>query len=175
MRRTAPAGPLTPKLIKHFAVATVAVTGLLAMFSSGEDWGAGAQTRADSVNNQVPVTQTEQLGAPRLANTIAIRPGPSHGGFDEDPGSDFGERASNSTPQAKADQSVQPRGNHSAPPLGLADAPEATVVVNGGASTADNPSQRTAKTSGRAAPTAQELTEMTANSARRSGQSGEAD
>ena len=175
MRRTAPAGPLTPKLIKHFAVATVAVTGLLAMFSSGEDWGAGAQTRADSVNNQVPVTQTEQLGAPRLANTIAIRPGPSHGGFDEDPGSDFGERASNSAPQAKADQSVQPRGNHSAPPLGLADAPEATVVVNGGASTADNPSQRTAKTSGRAAQTAQELTEMTANSARRSGQSGETD
>ena len=175
MRRTAPAGPLTPKLIKHFAVATVVLTGLLALFSSGEDWGAQAQIGAVAANNQVLATQTERLGPRRLATTIAVRPGPTHGGFEEDPGVDFGERGSNSAPQAKADQSVQSRGNHNAPPVGLADAPGATLEVNGRASPADELLQRTAKTGKKTAPTAQELAEITANSASRSGQAGAPD
>ena len=175
MRRTAPAGPLTPKLFKHFAVTTVVLTGLLALFSSGEDWGARSQIGAVEANNRVLKSEAEQVGPRRLAARIAVRPGPVHVGFNEDPGLDFGERGSNNEPQDGPDQPVRPRGNPGAPPLGLADAPGTTQVVIGGTSPVDGPLLKTAKTSIKAAPTAQDLAEMTANSARRSGQSGEPD
>ena len=175
MRRTPPAGPLTPKLIKHFAVATVVLIGLLAMVSSGEDWGTRAQIAAVEANNQVRKSEAEQVGPRRLAARIAVRPGPIHAGFNEDPGLDFGERGSYSEPQAGLDQPVQPRGNPGAPPLGLADAPGATQVVIGGASSIGGRVLKTAKPSVKTGPTAQDLAEMTANSARRSGQSGAPD
>ena len=175
MRRTAPTGPLSPQLIKHFAMATVALTGLLAIFASDADWGAQAQIGAVEANNQLLTAEAERLGTRHLAAKLVVRPGPSHRGFDEDPGYDFGERGSTSAPQPVLQTSVRARDSHSAPPLGLADLPGATEVVNSGPSPADDSRLQTAKTGKKAAPTAQELAEMTANSARRSGQSGEAD
>ena len=175
MRRPAPTGPLSPKLIKHFAAATIALTGLLAIFASGEDWGAQAQIRSVNANNQVLMAEAEQLGAKPLAARIKVQPGPSRRGFDEDPGYDFGERASNSGPAPAPQPTVQTRNNHSAPPLGLASSPDTTMTVISGPTPAEDPLQTKAKNRPKSVPTVQQMSEITANSARRSGQSGEQD
>ena len=175
MRRPAPTGPLSPKLIKHFAAATIALTGLLAMFASGEDWGARAQIGSVNANNQVLMAEAEQLGTRRLAAKIKVQPGPSRMGFDEDPSFDFGERASDSGPAPAPQPTVQTRNKHSAPPLGLASAPDTTMTVISGPSPTEDPLQTKGKNRPKSAPTAQQMTEITANSARRSGQSGELD
>ena len=175
MRRSAPTGPLSPKLIKHFAAATIALTGLLAIFASGEDWGASAQVSAVEAHNQLLAIEAEQLGTRRLAAKVKIMPGPSRLGFDDEPGADFGDRGGESAAPAPTDRSVQPRSNRNMPPPGLAGAPGATVVVNGSPANASDTTLTKPKTSARPAPTAQELAEITGNSARRSGQSGEPD
>ena len=73
MRRAAPTGPLSPKLLKHFAAVTVGLTALLALFSSGADWGAPAQIGAVEAKNQLLTTEAERLGARRVAARINIR------------------------------------------------------------------------------------------------------
>ena len=175
MRRTAPTGPLSPKLIKHFAVATVALTGLLAIFASGEDWGAQAQIGAVQENNQVLTAEAEQLGTRRLAAKLKVMPGPSRMGFDEDPGTDFGDRANDDAPQPAPQQPGRARGNRSAPPPGLASAPDATMTVNSAPPPAEDQLPNTAKIRAKSTPTAQQIADITANSARRSGQAGEPD
>ena len=175
MRRPAPTGPLSPKLIKHFAAVTIALTGLLAMFASGEDWGARAQIGSVNANNQVLMAEAEQLGARPLAARIKIQPGPSRGGFDAEPSYDFGEGGGNSGPAPAPQQPVHTRNNHSTPPLGLASSPDTTMTVISGPTPAEDPLQTKAKNRPKSVPTAQQMSEITANSARRSGQSGELD
>ena len=146
MRRTAPTGPLTPKLIKHFAVATVVLTGLLAMFSSGEDWGAQAQIGAVEANNQLLMTEAKQLGSRHLAAKLKVRPGAAAPSF----------------------------GDEAGPELGGGDTPRyivhQPVVRNGGLTPAGGAQLKNGKTRSQSAPTAQEIARITANSARRSGQ-----
>ena len=75
MRRAPAIAPLSPSLIKHFAFATVAITGLLALFASGEDWGAAAQIKAIDDRNQLEITEVKKFGAKKLAAKIEYRDG----------------------------------------------------------------------------------------------------
>ena len=69
---------LSPKLLKHFAAATVVLTALLAVLVSGADWGAQAQV--DAVVTRV----REELGAPAVVVHNAV--GGAFGNFlDIDP------------------------------------------------------------------------------------------
>lgn len=72
MRRTAPALPVPPKLLKHFAAATLAITLLIALFASGEDWGARAQIHAAEGKNRLLKTEAEKLGTAKLVDKLKI-------------------------------------------------------------------------------------------------------
>ena len=175
MRRTAPTGSLSSKLIKHFAVATVALTGLLAIFASDADWCSQSQTRSAKTNNQLAATGTVQLETEPLAGRLKVRPGPGGGSFEPDPSYDFGDGGGNSASPPAPQQTVRSFDGHSAPPLGLADAPDTTMIVDGGPSPAEDPLLNKTKIRAKSAPTAQQSADITANSARRSGQPGELD
>ena len=151
MRRTATTGPLSPKLIKHFAMATVALTGLLAVFASGEDWGPQAQVKAVEAKNQLLTTEAEKLGTRKLAAKLKVREGRAAAAFADEAGSEFG---GGDAPQYILRQPVT--GDGVPAPAGEAQLKDA-------------------KARGRSAPTAQEIADITANSARRSGQAGESD
>jgi hypothetical protein len=66
MRRAAPTAGLSPQLVKHFAIATVSVTALLALFASGEDWGAQAQYADIEAKNRLAAAEAEKLGAKKI-------------------------------------------------------------------------------------------------------------
>ncbi len=86
MRRTAPTLPISPQLLKHFAIATLVLTGLIAMFASGEEWGAQAQLKAVDAKNKLVRTETEKLGTRKLANVLKISNAPHRSFADEDTG-----------------------------------------------------------------------------------------
>ena len=86
MRRTAPTLPISPQLLKHFAIATLVLTGLIAMFASGEEWGAQAQLKAVDAKNKLIRTETEKLGTRKLANVLKISNAPHRSFADEDTG-----------------------------------------------------------------------------------------
>jgi hypothetical protein len=75
MRRAAPTAGLSPQLIKHFAIATVTITALLALFASGEDWGAQAQMQAVDAKNQLANAEAEKLGTKKLRAKLKVRQG----------------------------------------------------------------------------------------------------
>ena len=89
MRRATPLGPISPKLLKHFAAATVVLTGLLALFASGEDWGAQTQFEAVEAKNQLVATEAEKLGTKRLTAKLKVAPQLGGSGFGDDGGGDF--------------------------------------------------------------------------------------
>lgn len=91
MRRAPAQTPLSPQLIKHFAFATVALTGLLAMFATGEDWGAQAQIKAVDDRNQLEITEVNKLGTKRLAAKLQTREGPAPADFSAESAIDFNE------------------------------------------------------------------------------------
>jgi hypothetical protein len=73
MRRAAPTAGLSPQLLKHFAIATVAVTALLALFATEANWGAQAQLEATAANNRLAAAEAEKLGARRLEAKLKIK------------------------------------------------------------------------------------------------------
>lgn len=79
MRRSHQPAPLSPKVIKHFAVATLAITGLLAMFASGEDTQVQAAIKARQAKNQLAETQAKKLGATKLGSSIKPEDRSSYG------------------------------------------------------------------------------------------------
>ncbi len=85
MRRAAPTAGLSPQLIKHFAIVTVTITALLALFASGEDWGAQAQLEAIEANNRLTAAEAAKRGTKKL---VKIKPRNS-GSMDYDAGPDF--------------------------------------------------------------------------------------
>jgi hypothetical protein len=89
MRRPAPILPVSPKMLKHFAAATVAITGLLALFVGGEDASIAAQVQATSARNDLVASHKNKSGAGRIASSLKVR-NPNSGGFDSDGPSDFG-------------------------------------------------------------------------------------
>jgi hypothetical protein len=89
MQRLAITGPLSPKLLKHFAAATVLLTILIAIFASGEDWGAQAQIDEAEAKNQLVATGAEKLGTQRVATKLKINSAPAASSFGNDAG-EFG-------------------------------------------------------------------------------------
>jgi hypothetical protein len=87
MRRAAPTAGLSPQLIKHFAIATVSITALLALLASGEDWGAQAQLDEVEARNRLATAEAEKLGAKRVLPKLKIR---ESGGGSMGGGSDMG-------------------------------------------------------------------------------------
>lgn len=81
---------LSPKLLKHFAAATVVLTALLAIFASGEDWGAQAQVQAVEAKNQLAATEAEKLGTKKVATTLKVANNVGAASFGDDEGGSFG-------------------------------------------------------------------------------------
>jgi hypothetical protein len=90
MRRAAPTPPVSPKLLKHFAAATIVITLLLALFATDEDWGASAQIEANATKNQLATAQAEKLGTRKIAGKLKVRGNTAGGGFGSDEGGDVG-------------------------------------------------------------------------------------
>jgi hypothetical protein len=87
MRRPAPALPVSPKMLKHFAGATVVITAVLAMFAGGEDASVAAQVGATQAKNDMVAAEQQKLGTKQIATHLKVR---SQGGFGEDGSSDTG-------------------------------------------------------------------------------------
>ena len=104
MRRTAPTLSISPKLLKHFAAATIVITLLLALFASDEDWGARAQIEAAQTKNQLAATEAERLGTGKLASKLKVRTNTGGGfGADEGGGPPVDGGWSRSAPKASAE------------------------------------------------------------------------
>jgi hypothetical protein len=66
MRRAAPALPISPKLLKHFAAATLAITAIIAILADGSTTEAVAeQVKA----NELKKTEVDMLGAHKVAKS----------------------------------------------------------------------------------------------------------
>ncbi|MFM5918445.1 MAG: hypothetical protein ACKOOL_13060 [Novosphingobium sp.] len=169
-RRTASPG-LSPKMLKHFAAATVVLTGLLAVFASGEEWGAQAQVNAIEAKNQLAATEAEKLGTKKVRTTLKVANNVGGGGFGNDEGDVSGGNgggggggfaAAPAVPAAPASLRTGARKNPqwSANPLDPTRPPQPP-------GSAQEPAQT--QPSAPPTPTAQDLSNITASSARRSG------
>lgn len=85
MRRVKPSAGLSPQQLKHFAVAAIVITGLLALFASGEDWGASAQVKAVEAKNRMVESEAQKLGAHKITSSMAVNR-PTDAGFVESAG-----------------------------------------------------------------------------------------
>ena len=181
MRRATPLGPLSPKLLKHFAAATVVLTGLLALFASGEEWGAQAQLEAVEAKNQLVANEAEKLGTKRLAAKLRVDPELGAGSFGDDGGGDLdgaqsadgsGGRGGHAAPPTAAPQRIEP----DALPPNLLSTPGSSVTLVGGprqGSARSDPKGRPPAARQATAPTSEQLEAIEASSrARSSGSSG---
>ena len=175
MRRAISTGPLSPKLIKHSAIATVALTGLLAIFASGEDWGAQAQIGTVEAKNQLAATEAERFGSKKLAAKLRVKDGPAASAFGDDEGHDFGAYGGGDSPQKPSPEPALTMDNSRAYSPGLPNPPSAIAAVNGAPAPVGAAQLKSAKARSQSGPTAQDIADITANSARRSGQAGGAD
>ena len=100
MRRSKAAPPISPQQLKHFAAGAVAITCLLAVFASGEDWGAKAQVEAVEAKNRMVEAERKKLGTKTIATSIAVRQSAAGPGFGESagPGSIGGDGAAGGSP-----------------------------------------------------------------------------
>lgn len=85
MRRAQTSGGISPKQLKHFAIAAVAVTGLLALFASGEDWGAKAQIEAAEAKSRAKLAENKALGS-KVNTAMAVRKPDTGAGFGDSAG-----------------------------------------------------------------------------------------
>ncbi len=90
MRRAKHLGPLSPKLLKHFAAAAVVLTATLAVVASGDEWGAQAQIEAVDAKNQLVTTEAEKFGTKKLAAKLKVSSEVTAAGFANDNAGDFG-------------------------------------------------------------------------------------
>lgn len=165
---------LSPKLLKHFAAATVVLTTLLAIFASGEDWGAQAQVQAVEAKNQLADTEAEKLGTKKVATTLKVANSIGAARFGDDETGNFGGGGGGYAPPVQPQQAVAPvrpgqrkaKSRWSSDPLDPTKPPQAP---GSGQETAEPHS------SAPPAPTAQDFANITASSARRSGGSGSGD
>ncbi len=92
MRRAAPTLPVTPAMLRHFVVITLAATAGLAMFAHGENTGAmieaqkASRARSSGAWGTTP-KQADQAKAPTSVNGMNVAPGTklqSGGGSSDD-------------------------------------------------------------------------------------------
>lgn len=62
MRRPVQPLPISPKLLKHFAAATVVLTGLIALFAGGEQSQIAQELAEREARNQLAQTEAEVIG-----------------------------------------------------------------------------------------------------------------
>ena len=168
MRRKSATAALSPKLLKHFAAATVVITALLAVFASGEDWGARAQVGAIEAKNQLAQSEAEKLGTRRVATTMKIANGPAAASFGDDEEGDFGGGGGGYAPPAShpAPRPAASRTSAWTPPGGLSGAPPLPgAQIEPGKARPAPPK----------APSPDEIAQITASSAQRSGAAGSGD
>ncbi len=95
MARRAPQPTLSPKLLRHFAVATVAITACLALFADGEGRNElGREVAARSADAEQAVAEAGAKMKPKVGMSDKVRDarrrnGPS--GFGGDEGGGYGE------------------------------------------------------------------------------------
>lgn len=65
MRRAAPTLPISPKLLKHFAAATLAITAIIAIMADG--------SASEAIAEQVEANQTRQAEADLLGSRQAVK------------------------------------------------------------------------------------------------------
>lgn len=134
MRRPAPALPVSSKLLKHFAAATVVITSVLALFAGGEDAGVAAQVQAKQARNDLVAAEQEKLGNRQIVSTLRQR-GSNTGSFGEDGGSEFGAGSGGGGAGGGARSSGVPmpqaRGPAFLPPAGLAGKPGGSITRKG--------------------------------------------
>lgn len=70
MRRPAPTVTLSPQVIRQFALVTIIVTGLLAMFSSGENAEVVEAIKAREAQNQLARQEAARLGARKVGTVF---------------------------------------------------------------------------------------------------------
>lgn len=81
MRRPQPELPISPKVLKHFAIVTVVLTALLALFVNGEDSQIAAEIKARETKNQLIAAEADKLGTKKLSAALGMQkarpdPGP---------------------------------------------------------------------------------------------------
>ncbi len=166
---------LSPSLLKHFAAATVVLTALLAIFASGEEWGAQAQVSAIEAKNQLAETEAEKLGTKKVATTLKIANNLGAARFGNDDGGNFGGGGGGGYAPLAPQQPTaipgrpalrKPNSQLNANPLDPTKPPQPP-----------GSEQEPAQTHPTAppAPTAQDIANITASSARRSGGPGGGD
>lgn len=174
MRRAATKGPISPQLLKHFAVATIAVTGLLALFSSGSDLGATAQIRAINNGNQLARAEVAQFGAKRVAAKLQVRKEPAVQGFNDDAAIGLsGNNSGYAAPRRQTAQPVMASAELQIPqPQGASTATSSALVPDGlqglpGGSAAKG-KKPTARSNQNFEPNAQQIAALKERSAQRS-------
>lgn len=70
MRRPAPTVQLSPKVIRQFALITLIVTALLAMFSSGENAEVVQAIKDREAKNQLARAEVSKLGADKVGTVF---------------------------------------------------------------------------------------------------------
>ncbi|MBS3930890.1 MAG: hypothetical protein KGZ65_06610 [Sphingomonadales bacterium] len=168
MRRAAPTLAISPKLLKHFAAATVTITLLLALFATDEDWGARAQLEANRAENQLAAAEAEKLGTRKLASKLKVRE-PSGGGF----GSDEGGGGGGGTwyPNKSTANAERPNLRTTGIPQ-LEQRPGATLTVTGvdlEDALEQDPRKRKRKTGEQFRPNSEQIDKIKANSRQRTG------
>lgn len=169
MRRAAPTLAISPKLLKHFAAATVTITLLLALFATDEDWGARAQIEANQANTQLAAAEAEKLGTKKIASKLKDNRPPG-GGFGTDEGGGGG-GGGDWAPSKKSTSSERPSlRTHGVPQL--EQRPGATVTVTG-MDMADvlqpDPRKRKHKAGEQFRPNSEQIEQIKANSRQRTG------
>lgn len=172
MRRAAPTLAISPKLLKHFAAATVTITLLLALFATDEDWGARAQLEANRAENQLAAAEAEKLGTRKLASKLKVRE-PSGGGF----GSDEGGGGGGGTwyPNKSTANAERPNLRTTGIPQ-LEQRPGATLTVTGvdlEDALEQDPRKRKRKTGEQFRPNSEQIEKIKANSRQRTGGSSQ--
>ncbi|WP_391562094.1 hypothetical protein [Novosphingobium sp.] len=112
------------------------VTCLLALFASGQDWGAQAQVDAIEAKNRMIAAEREKLGTKQIVTSIAVRKAPDSGGFGEAAGASG---AGDSGGGGAAGASVAPQSTRQRPEItghipiypGANPKPGTTVTVKG--------------------------------------------
>ena len=171
MRRRTINQTLSPNLLKHFAAATFALTALLAIVASGEEWGAQAQVSAIEAKNQLATTEAEKLGTRKVATTLKIANNVGAASFGDDNGGNFGggsgggggfvQPAPQLPPAIPGRPALRKPGSQlNANPLDAAKPPQPP-------GSEQEPAQP--QPAAPPAPTAQDIANITASSARRSG------
>lgn len=179
MRRPVQPLPISPKLLKHFAAATVVLTGLIALFAGGEQSQIAQELAEREARNQLAQTEAEVIGTQEVGQPENTRVKGSWGSDGPESTGFSGASTDPNPPQMLAGR--PPRGPQVGPMRGTPQflspppgAPGSTARVRGipiGDEREDTRSQPTEPTS----PTADQAAALLESSRARSGGSGDGD